>query len=68
MTPAEFELVLNDMTEREFEAFAARLPQDIAELLTYHRSLVRLFCNRDYYEAVRRAVGKKIVAEIYGAK
>ena len=65
ITNQELDIILQNMTEREFTQFVEKLPDDLKELFLMRRALVKLFSDRDYYNAVRSAVCERISKEVF---
>lgn len=65
MTVQEFEKIIIEMSEKTFAAFVSKLPEDIAEAVTIHRSWLKLFCDADYYNAVKEAVKEKVAHDLW---
>lgn len=66
MTFQDVDKITSSMNEKEFEIFVGKLPGDIAKVFIERRPILKLFCNREYYEAVKKAVCERIEKEIYG--
>lgn len=63
--------ILMGISERDFERLLETLPEDmneVKELLVMRKALVKLFSDRDYYEAVKGAVCEMVVEELFGSK
>lgn len=63
------DLILQEISERDFERLLDALPEDMAdvrELLRQRKALLKLFSDRDYYEAVKGAVREMLVEEFFG--
>lgn len=58
--------ILIGISERDFERMLEALPEEVKELLVMRRSLLKLFSDRDYYEAVKGAVCELVVEELFG--
>ena len=65
MSVQEFEKIIIEMSEKTFSEFVAKLPEDIAEAVTMHRSWLKLFCDVDYYNAVKEAVKERVAKDLW---
>ena len=65
MTAKEFEKIIIEMNEKTFADFVSKLPDDIAKVVTTHRSWLKLFCDVDFYNAVKEAVTEKVANDIW---
>ena len=65
MTVKEFETIIIQMNEKEFANFVSKLPKDIAEAVTLHRSWLKLFCDVEYYNAVKEAVKERVAKDLW---
>lgn len=63
ITNKELDIIFQNMSERDFALFIAQIPDDLKEFFIMRKALVKLFSDREYYEAVKRAVGEKIYEE-----
>lgn len=66
ITNKEIDIILQNMTENEFQRFLAELPDDLKEFFVMRKALVKLFSDREYYEAVKSAVCQKVSKDIFG--
>ncbi len=65
MTVKEVERTLIDMNEKTFDNFVSKLPKDVANVIIMHRAWLKLFCDVDYYNAVKKAVTDKVAKDIW---
>lgn len=68
ITNKELDIIFQDMTEREFNHFLELIPEDLKDFFIMRKALVKLFSDREYYEAVKTAVCEKIKEELFGKK
>ena len=64
ITNKQLDIIFQDMTEREFTHFLSLLPDDLKDFFIMRKALVKLFSDRDYYEAVKKAVCEKVKEEL----
>lgn len=63
------DILLQQISDKDFDKILEKLPEgmdDVKKLLIMRKSLVKLFNDRDYYEAVKSAVCEKLIKEIFG--
>lgn len=61
--------ILQQISDRDFDKIISKLPEgmdDVRELLIKRKSLVKLFSDRDYYEAVKSAVCERVKKDFFG--
>ena len=61
--------LLQQISDRDFDKILEKLPEgmdDVRELLIMRKSLVKLFSDRDYYEAVKSAVREQLKKDFFG--
>ena len=63
------DILLQQISDKDFDKILEKLPEgmdDVRELLIMRKSLVKLFSDRDYYEAVKSAVREKLIKDFFG--
>lgn len=68
ITNKQLDIIFQDMTEREFNHFLSLLPDDLKDFFIMRKALVKLFSDREYYEAVKSAVCSQIKQELFPNK
>lgn len=60
--------IMQQISDRDFDRLIEKLPEgmdDVREFLIMRKALVKLFSDRDYYEAVKSAVRERLVKDFY---
>ena len=66
LTLQQFDVILINMSDFEFDKFLEKLPEDMREPTRMRKAYLKLFSDVDYYNAVKEAVKERLVKEIYG--
>ena len=67
MTAKQFETILVEMNEYDFQRFLENLPDDeeMKNIITLRRATLRLFSDPEYYKNIKTAVQEMVVREFF---